>query len=794
MKWKQKKIVCWMVLMTMFLMSVSVTAFAQMYSGTSSSHHTYTVIEPESLNSDWDQGNVFLSERADTSGYCQVIVAYSAGGTVSAPSTGWIDERGVAYVPQGEVATFSFTPDMGYQVKDIYIDGTLLTGMDKDISIANGGYIFWDTTRDRSIYVEFEPSGQSGQTKCRVSVSFSGNGSIQPAQGLETTEDGVVYVPQGQNLTLYLYPYDGYQVEKILINGIVLSDTEVEAARANNSFIYWNVWNDSSVEIVFGEKNTKKYTISLSAGTGGWIYTSDWMIGASNSTASVEAQEGKNFLVYIIPDKGYQVSQVLVDGGNISQEQLANVRSTQSYTFDQIQKDHTLQVSFSKDTYQISFSSGVGGSIQPVLESSEEGSGTVEVKSGSDVLFQIIPDQGYELAALSIDGVTVGESELESLKKNLSYTFSQVNSDHQIMAAFLKKVQQETAYVVTSSAGGHGNISPLGQQKVTAGQSITFSIIPDSGYEVSAVIVDGEAISQIALRRVKEKNGFTFQPIQANHTIAVEFEKTAQEEKNNYQIYYLDEDGTEIENLNSAYDNASEYVYGTGITIPSQAPYSKDGYVFEGWYDSQKDGNQVTSISSKEKGDKTLYARWKKRAAGSSKTVLENEWYGISVSGFFTALPELKVEQIQKGNTTYDSLLKRDEMKEKTALGGYRLSVSGGEPDGAMSITFNLDEKLNDLEVTILQLTKNGTLEQYTETVKDGKIVVSVNELGTFVLGADVAAVRQTGVRELHGIAIEEEEKKKDFTGILFFGVAAVLLIGVCVTAGIITKKKIEQE
>ena len=179
----------------------------------------------------------------------------------------------------------------------------------------------------------------------------------------------------------------------------------------------------------------------------------------------------------------------------------------------------------------------------------------------------------------------------------------------------------------------------------------------------------------------------------------------------------------------------------------------------------------------------------------AKKAELKNDWYGITVNGFFTALPELKVEQIKKGNTTYDSMCKRDEMAKKSVLAGYKLSVSGGEPDGPLNISFLLDERLNGEKVTVLHLTANGTLKNDTATVENGKISIQVNELGTFVMGVNSEAVRQAGIKELHGVAIEqEEEQKKNGMGLVLFAAAAVLLVGICIAVGIITKKKIDEE
>jgi len=55
-------------------------------------------------------------------------------------------------------------------------------------------------------------------------------------------------------------------------------------------------------------------------------------------------------------------------------------------------------------------------------------------------------------------------------------------------------------------------------------------------------------------------------------------------------------------------DNPVSYTYGTGVA--SFANATRDGYLFDGWYDAAEDGNKITTVSSTATGDKTLYAHW----------------------------------------------------------------------------------------------------------------------------------------------------------------------------------------
>jgi hypothetical protein len=73
-----------------------------------------------------------------------------------------------------------------------------------------------------------------------------------------------------------------------------------------------------------------------------------------------------------------------------------------------------------------------------------------------------------------------------------------------------------TTYTLTSSAGSHGSITPLGVTTVSPGNNWVFVIAPTTGYQVANVIVDGSVVSLSNSR-------YTFTNVTANHTISVNF-------------------------------------------------------------------------------------------------------------------------------------------------------------------------------------------------------------------------------------------------------------------------------
>ncbi|NJM14876.1 MAG: hypothetical protein HC896_05405 [Bacteroidales bacterium] len=69
----------------------------------------------------------------------------------------------------------------------------------------------------------------------------------------------------------------------------------------------------------------------------------------------------------------------------------------------------------------------------------------------------------------------------------------------------------EVPFTITSSSGNYGIISPAGDSTVEQGSSITYTFIPDSGYQVKQVLVNNIAVDSL--------KSYTFENIASDHTI-----------------------------------------------------------------------------------------------------------------------------------------------------------------------------------------------------------------------------------------------------------------------------------
>jgi hypothetical protein len=229
------------------------------------------------------------------------------------------------------------------------------------------------------------------------------------------------------------------------------------------------------------------FTVTASAGSNGSI----------SPSGAVTVNQGANKTFTITPNSGFAVSSVTVDG--------TNVGAVTTYTFSNVQANHTISAAFVANTFTITASAGSNGSISPT--------GAVTVNQGSSQTFTITPNSGFSVSSVTVDGTSVGAV--------TTYTFSNVQANHTISATF---VANSVTFTITANAGSGGTISPTGAVTVNQGSSQAFTITANSGFAISSVTVDGTNVGAVAT--------YTFSNVQANHTISAAFSATAPTEIN----------------------------------------------------------------------------------------------------------------------------------------------------------------------------------------------------------------------------------------------------------------------
>lgn len=118
-------------------------------------------------------------------------------------------------------------------------------------------------------------------------------------------------------------------------------------------------------------------------------------------------------------------------------------------------------------TYRVTLPDVEGGRIE---------ASTTQVEKGGTVDFTAVPDLGYEL-----DWVSVNGEEVELAAGVLSFSVDGIEKDIAITAAFSK-----LSYSVSVQTSGHGQAT-ASAESANYGQTVTLTLQPDTGYELDKV-------------------------------------------------------------------------------------------------------------------------------------------------------------------------------------------------------------------------------------------------------------------------------------------------------------------
>jgi alpha-tubulin suppressor-like RCC1 family protein len=366
--------------------------------------------------------------------------------TATAGPNGSITPSGTVTVPTGGNRTFTITPDAGYRVADVQVDGASIGALTS--------YTFANVQTAHTINATFTLDVYT------ITASADVNGSIAPS--------GTATVNKGDSKTYTIIPDSGYDVQNVVVDGA--------SKGAVTSYTFSNVAANHTINAYF---KVKTFTITVSAGTGGSV---TWPLGVTTFNI------GTSQTYTITPTAGYHILDVQVDG--------VSVGAATTYTFTNIIANHTIAAIFEANpSYTIAASGGANGALSP--------SGNVSVLGGTNQTFTITPNAGYRIVDVNIDGTSAGPLTI--------YTFANIAGNHSISATFTL-IQY---YAITAGAGPNGSISPSGTISVREFTNQTITMTANAGYRVADVQVDGASVGAVS--------SYTFTNVQTTHTISATF-------------------------------------------------------------------------------------------------------------------------------------------------------------------------------------------------------------------------------------------------------------------------------
>ena len=411
--------------------------------------------------------------------------------------------------------TVTVTPAPCHRVDSVFVDG-MYAG-------ASSSYTFNNIVADHTLRAVF------AMIEYSITAEVEGNGTI--------TSEGTSVVDCGDSIQYTAVPATGWHLTALVIDGVTIPSIE--------SYTFADVHADHTILAQFA---IDEFTVTATAGEGGSVTPTDTVVNY-----------GDSITIEIAAADCYHVDSVFVDGvyeGVVS-----------SYTFRNIAEDHALRATFSMDTYTLTASVEGNGTITP--------SGTTAVSCGETVTYSVVPATGWHISGLVVDGEPVEVAETysftdirtdhtilaqfaideftvtatageggsvtptdtvvnygDSITIEIaaadcyhvdsvfvdgvyegvvsSYTFRNIAEDHALRATF-----SMDTYTLTASVEGNGTITPSGTTAVSCGETVTYSVVPATGWHISGLVVDGEPVE------VAETYSFT--DIRTDHTILAQF-------------------------------------------------------------------------------------------------------------------------------------------------------------------------------------------------------------------------------------------------------------------------------
>lgn len=241
-----------------------------------------------------------------------------------------------------------------------------------------------------------------------------------------------------------------------------------------------------------------------------WITVNVNNTNAGTVTESRTVKYGESITLEAQAKDGYRFDGWTENGVTVSTDD--------RWELHNITGSRTLTAMFSQTKYNISIICG------PASAGTVSGQGTYD--KGSDVKIKAAPIDGYRFVSWSDNGNVISA--------NAEYTISGISSDMFLVASFEKA---QTYTITAEGSSPNGKIVPEGKSVVSEGTGISYVIIPQEGYSINAVYVDGKSMGAIS--------SYNFSDVKGNHTISADFVVKPGQDNGGTKINQADETNKE---------------------------------------------------------------------------------------------------------------------------------------------------------------------------------------------------------------------------------------------------------
>ena len=496
--------------------------------------------------------NTFFDEIEVTAPvYIPVTIVNGPNGT-SSPT-------GTVSVLNGTNKLINFTPAVGYRVASITVNGNQVQGSDVTNSrpFAYTQAVGLDTLTINTTYEKIPYTITPSITNYH-GANYLDNGNMPGT----ITPNTPTIVLHGDATTFTVNVNNHFHLYKLLVDGV----STPYVAQGNNTFTYTfnNVTANHTIEaIVKIDTIAIEYTVTGGAGildghtvTGPttystWVnYGDDFLatmpaapgyenvsttvnsqyVGAATQYQLYDIMTTQHINVVYAPNTIQIITQTFGNGtitpgttftyspayvynctvvpttGNYIAEILVNdvpIVITDPLNFTgslvNITENTIIKATFAPLTFTVNAIAGIGGTIAP--------NGITSYNYGVSQDYVINAEVGYTISGVLVNNVPVT---VPVGSTTFTHTFSNIIANNTISATFTINT-----YTITATTDANGTINPAGASTINYGSNQVYTIVPNAGYHILDVVVDGISMGPIST--------YTFANVMENHTIAATF-------------------------------------------------------------------------------------------------------------------------------------------------------------------------------------------------------------------------------------------------------------------------------
>ena len=348
-------------------------------------------------------------------------------------------------VEYGKVLTVEATPDQGYKLDGILVNGVRISG-------------FSFTVNGNSIVEAY-----FSKTRHAISYTQPANGTLTLKNGSQTILSGDS-VEHGTVLTIEATPAEYYKLDSILVNGVHISG------------LSFTVDTNSTVEAYFSKM---KYMITYTQPTNGTLTVKN---GSQTILSGDSVEYGDSLTIEATAIEHYKLDNMRINGIPVS-----GINGISITGFIRVDANITLEVYFSKMKYMVTYTQPANGTLTVRNGSQTIHSGD-SVEYDTYLTIEATPAQGYKLDSIKVNDARIAGG---------SFT---VDSNSTVEAYFSKM-----KYTITYTQPTNGTLTVKnGQQTILSGDSLEYGTVltikdtPAQSYKLDSIRVNGTRISGLS--------------------------------------------------------------------------------------------------------------------------------------------------------------------------------------------------------------------------------------------------------------------------------------------------------